>query len=118
MRYEAELEFGGAALQEIVAVNRMSILVLASSLSEPKYLVETGVTQGVTVNGYRPSRLHCKHYYFEQASRVNVWLGLGGGARAESRFWWDGTSGSCHREWTDDPSDGKKLQCAFVLDCT
>jgi len=67
----------------------MSILVTASNLREPKYLVETGVTQGVTLNGYRRSRLHCKHHYFTQASRINVWLVLRGGARAESRFWWD-----------------------------
>jgi len=73
MCYEAELESGGTALHSIVTVNRMSILVPASSLREPKYLVETGVTQGVTVNGYRHSRLHCKHHYFTHASRINVW---------------------------------------------
>jgi len=105
----AELESGGAALQKIVAVNGMSILLTDSSLSEPKYLVETGLTQGVTVNGYRHSRLHCKHYYFEQASRINAWLVLRGGARAESRFWLDCTLKSCHREWIDDPSDGKRF---------
>jgi len=109
MRYEAELESGGSAIQKIVAVNGMSILLTDGSLSEPKYLVETGVTQGVTVNGYRHSRLHCKHYYFEQASRIKVWLVLRGGARAESRFWWDCNLGSCHREWTADPSDGKRF---------
>ena len=41
MRYEAELGFGGSAFQEIFAVN--------GGRSSPKYLVETGVTQGVTV---------------------------------------------------------------------
>jgi len=118
MCYETELESGGTALQKIVAVNGMSILVTASSLREPKYLVETGVAQGVTVNGYRYSRLHCKHHFFTQASRINVWLVLRGGARAKSRFWWDCNSRSCHSEWTDDPSDGKKFQCVFVLSCT
>ena len=73
MCYEAELESGGTALHNIVAVNGMSILVPASSLREPKYLVKTGVTQGVIVNGYRHSRLHCKHHYFTHASRINVW---------------------------------------------
>ena len=85
MCYKSELESGGTALQNIVAVNGMSILVTASSLREPKYLVETGVTQGVTVNGYTHSRLHCKHYYLEQASRINDWNVLKG-ARAESRL--------------------------------
>jgi len=73
MCYKAELESGGTALHNIVAVNGMSILVTGSSLREPKYLVETGVTQGVTVNGYRHSMLHCKHHYFTHASRINVW---------------------------------------------
>ena len=48
MCYEAELESDGTALHNIIAMNGMSILVPASSLREPKYLVETGVTQGVT----------------------------------------------------------------------
>jgi len=83
MCYKAELESGGTALHNIVAVNRMSILVTASSLRELKYLAETGVTQGVTVNGYGHSRLHCKHDYFTHASCINVWNVLKG-TRAES----------------------------------
>ena len=51
MSYKAELESGGTALHNIVAVNGMSILVTASSLREQKYLAETGVTQGVTASG-------------------------------------------------------------------
>ena len=77
-------EFRGAALQDVVAVNGMSFPVTASNLSEPKYLVEKGVTEGVVVNGCRHSRSLCDHYYSEQASCVDVWLGFKGGVGAES----------------------------------
>ena len=77
-------EFRGAALQDVVTVNGMSIPMTASSLSEPKYSVEKGVTEGVTVNECRHSRSLCDHYYSEQASCVDVWLDFKGDVGPES----------------------------------
>jgi len=41
---------GGTSLQEVVAMNSLSIPVTASSLSEPKYSIEEDVTEGVVVD--------------------------------------------------------------------
>ena len=47
---EPSFDVGGTALQEVVAVNGLSILVMASSLSELKYSVEEDMTEGVAVD--------------------------------------------------------------------
>jgi len=86
LRYEPSLEFHGAALQDVVAVNGMSIPVTASSLSEPKYSVEKGVTEGVTVHGCKYSGSLCEQYYSEQASCINIWLSFKGDVGTESSF--------------------------------
>jgi len=47
---EPSFDVCGTSLQEVVAVNGLSIPVTASSLSEPKYSVEEDVTEGVAVD--------------------------------------------------------------------
>jgi len=47
---EPSFDFGGAALQEVVAVNGLLTPVTASSWSEPKCSVHEDVTEGVAVD--------------------------------------------------------------------
>ena len=83
---EPSLDFSGDTLQEIVTVNGLSTPVTASSLSETKCSVEEDATQGVAVDDSAdiPDRCASEHYYSEQASCVDVWLGFRSGVGAES----------------------------------
>ena len=111
---EPSFDVGGTSLQEVVAVNGLSILVTASSLSEPKYSVEEDVTEGVAVEDSADILGRCASTTTLRRVRVlasRVVRGL----RAD--FWWDCASGSRHRAWAVVPSDSNKLECAIVLGC-
>jgi len=115
---EPSFDVGGTALQEVVVVNCLSILVTASSLSEPKYSVEEDVTEGVAVEDSADILGRCART--TTLIRVRVWTfgvvsGVVRGLRAD--FWWDCASGSRHRAWAVVPNDGNKLECAIVLGC-
>jgi len=75
---ELGCDFGGAALQKIVAVNGLSIPTTVHSLSVPSCLVVEDVTEGDTVNK-RTNIVPC----CESTWCVSVWFGSRGQDRAK-----------------------------------
>ena len=78
MATELGCDFGGAALQEVVTVNGLSIPTTVRSLSIPSCSIVEDVTEGDTVNK-RTNIVSC----CERTWCVSVWFGSRGRDRAE-----------------------------------
>ena len=78
MATELGCDFGGAALQKIVAVNGLSIPTTVRSLSVPSCSIVEDVTEGDTVNKTTNIVTCC-----ESTLCVSVWFGCRGQDRAE-----------------------------------
>ena len=78
MATELDGDFGGDALQKIVAVNGLSIPTTVHSLSVPSCSIVEDVTEGDTVNKTTNIVSCC-----ERTLCVSVWFGWRGQDRAE-----------------------------------